>query len=553
MDDEPVEEDEWGDVGRARRGTMPLTTRKDRNAREVGGGVDGGLKSGLESLPPEGRVPTRKDWRAGSSHHDVGIRARMVRATERWRTLLDAPRELWIIYAMKFLSSYSYFSFALVLTLFLTEEYGMSDQAAGWVYGMYGVMSTISGVVCGWIIDSMGVRWSLAVGALVGTVTRLFLAFTGSKTLTVSLLYTALPLSESLGIPIMTIGIKRYTNASNRTYAFSFFYSVMNLAALVAGPLVDLLRRVFKGGLTVGGDSYSALRLVLITSALATFVMLAVVCFGIREIEVDENGNVTSFEPNQADPWEQTRRVLREPAFWRLALFTLLLVGVRLVFRHMDATLPKYMTREFGEDAPFGLIYAINPFLIIFLVPVVGLMTKGVDSFSMILYGSFISGVSPFWVCIGNFYWAIILFMVTLSVGEAVYSPRVYEYSMEISGKGEEGLYTSLSSAPLFTVKLIVGGMSGWLLTRFCPETGPRNSRAMWAIIGATSFVSPILMLLLRDVIEPRKSNWTAIENGRTVSSSLDTPQAITKESLDIPVDSDLQSTNLGTHSLEVK
>mmetsp|Transcript_5383 Transcript_5383/g.14452 ORF Transcript_5383/g.14452 Transcript_5383/m.14452 type:complete len:189 (-) Transcript_5383:262-828(-) len=121
----------------------------------------------------------------------------------------------------------------------------------------------------------------------------------------------------------------------------------------------------------------------------------------------------------------------------------------------------------------------------------------------MIVIGSFISGLAPFWICFGNFYWAVAAFMMTLSLGEAIYSPRVYEYTMEVAGRGAEGIYTSLASAPLFSVKLIVGGMSGWLLQKYCPAKGHRRSREMWAIIGFTSFVAPVLMWLLREVIHP--------------------------------------------------
>lgn len=41
----------------------------------------------------------------------------------------------------------------------------------------------------------------------------------------------------------------------------------------------------------------------------------------------------------------------------------------------MDATLPKYMIREIGEDAKFGSVYSINPFMIIILVPLVSSYT----------------------------------------------------------------------------------------------------------------------------------------------------------------------------------
>ena len=39
-------------------------------------------------------------------------------------------------------------------------------------------------------------------------------------------------------------------------------------------------------------------------------------------------------------------------------------------------TLPKYMTRELGEDALYGTITAINPLMIIIIVPLMGPIAK---------------------------------------------------------------------------------------------------------------------------------------------------------------------------------
>eukprot|EP00178_Gracilaria_changii_P016723 TRINITY_DN48035_c0_g1_i1.p1 TRINITY_DN48035_c0_g1~~TRINITY_DN48035_c0_g1_i1.p1 ORF type:complete len:695 (-),score=78.04 TRINITY_DN48035_c0_g1_i1:288-2372(-) len=465
------------------------------------------------AVVPSRRIPQKARRRHAGSRPSVSgtfapIKAKLVRLMVHVRQLEEAPRELWLIFAMKFLSSYAYFSLSLVLTLFLTDEFGMSDTAAGWAYGAYGVMSTFFGLLCGWFIDYLGVRVSLLVGALIGALSRFIMAVTLSQHTAVLMLYSFLPFAECLGIPIMTIGIKRYTNAHNRTFAFSLFYSMMNVAALCAGPLVDLARSLFGEGVTIDLHSWgvikmSGLRMVILSSAISTALMVIVVLVGIREVHVDESGTVQEFTPNRESPLTQTREVLKDPAFWRLSLFTLLLIGVRLVFRHLDATMPKYLTREFGPDAPFGMIYAINPFLIIFLVPIVGLVTRHVPSFPMIVGGSFISAASPFWIAIKQSYFGVVMFMVTLSIGEAIYSPRVYEYTMEVSAHGSEGIYSSLSSAPLFSVKLLVGGMSGWLLSTFMPAHGAHHGTVIWTIIGVTSMTSPVLMCLLREYISP--------------------------------------------------
>lgn len=462
----------------------------------------------IDGIIPQSEQPPRRDFPHSPPTQAASFRSKFSRALAHARLLNEAPRELWLIYGLKFLSSYAYFSLSLVLTLFLTDEFGMSDTAAGWAYGAYGVMSTFFGLLCGWFIDYLGVRASLLLGALIGAVARFVMAVTSSQHTAILMLYTFLPFAECLGIPIMTIGIKRYTNARNRTFAFSLFYSMMNVAALCVGPFVDIARTFAGDGFTLnlhplGSLRLSGLRLIILSSSIATAAMCCVVVFGIREIDVDDHGNLREFTPNREGPISQTMRVLREKEFWRLSLFTLLLVMVRLVFRHLDATMPKYLTRQFGPDAPFGLVYSINPFLIIFLVPMVGILTRKVDSFSMILGGSFVSAASPFWVCLKQSYLCVVMFMVTLSIGEAIYSPRVYEYTMEVSPHGSEGIYSSLSAAPLFSVKLLVGGMSGWLLTSFMPAEGPHHGAILWGIIGLTSMISPVCMCLLRECIRP--------------------------------------------------
>ena len=55
------------------------------------------------------------------------------------------------------------------------------------------------------------------------------------------------------------------------------------------------------------------------------------------------------------------------------------------------------------------------------------------------------------------------------------------------------------------TAKLAVGGLSGWLLSTYCPEEGPRNSELMWFFIGLMTISSPVFILLLKNVIQGGK------------------------------------------------
>ena len=92
----------------------------------------------------------------------------------------------------------------------------------------------------------------------------------------------------------------------------------------------------------------------------------------------------------------------------------------------MDSMLPKYMLRTIGCDAPYGTTYSINPAMIIVLVPIVSLVTSHVPHFDMVHYGSFVSASSPFWIYLVPSPPVVgpVLFVVQLSLGEAVWSPR---------------------------------------------------------------------------------------------------------------------------------
>ena len=92
------------------------------------------------------------------------------------------------------------------------------------------------------------------------------------------------------------------------------------------------------------------------------------------------------------------------------------------------------------------------------------------------------------------------LYLTVFSVGEAFYSPRVYEYAAAIAPKGQEASYGALAYLPFLVGKLLVG-TSGWLLAAFCPEQGPRRPGTMWLIFALAASVAPIGLMVFRRYI----------------------------------------------------
>jgi MFS family permease len=198
----------------------------------------------------------------------------------------------------------------------------------------------------------------------------------------------------------------------------------------------------------------------------------------------------------------------RTRRFWKFFLLTVILINIKMIFRHLDATLPKWLLRTYGPTTPFGLLYAINPAIIIVAVPFVMALTQGFDPLKQIKIGTLVAAISPFWITLFPNYFGAVMFSVTLSIGESIYSPKTYEYAMMVSPKGREGTYSALASAPLFTAKFFVGGLSGVLLGEYC--TGipawpdPKSCEyggTVWLIIGLVCATSPIGLFLCESCI----------------------------------------------------
>jgi dipeptide/tripeptide permease len=425
-------------------------------------------------------------------------------------TLKGSPKEMWIAFFLKFLESFAYFTMFMTIVSFLSEDFGYSDLQAGWIYGTVGLLISVYGILLGFVVDNLGVRKSLILGTILTVAGRAMVAFTKDPMVLNVALYVVLPIGVAFGIPVLVTGLRRYTNDKSRTFAFSMFYAMMNVGALVGFPFIDWARFHLKNGIDVNlwglipSVHLTKFQFLYSTTVFASVVMLGIALFFVREIDA-ESGKVEAFRPRKGTPWKIYCEVMKTSQFWRFLLFIGLLVGVRFVFRHLDATFPKYFVRELGEGALYGTVTSINPLMIIFLAPLLTPFVKKMKLFNAIFFGSMISALSVFFLTIEAAYWTAIAFVVMLSIGEAIWSPRLYEYTTIIAPKGREGTYTALSSAPMFLAKFAIGGLSGWLLTQYCPETlpegGVRNSEFMWLIIGLITISSPILILLLKKVI----------------------------------------------------
>ena len=126
-----------------------------------------------------------------------------------------------------------------------------------------------------------------------------------------------------------------------------------------------------------------------------------------------------------------------------------------------------WLTHELAaRSVPVGALVAIQPALCVFLVPLVTACAAHVPALRMITAGAAVSSLALLWLVASVSIWAVVLFMVTLAVGEAMWSPRLFEYSAIVSPAGASCTWSALGAMPMFLAKLPTGLLSGALLEK---------------------------------------------------------------------------------------
>lgn len=181
--------------------------------------------------------------------------------------------------------------------------------------------------------------------------------------------------------------------------------------------------------------------------------------------------------------------------------------------------------KVYESNVPIGALNSINPFIICFGVILSTPIVARFKLFNVMLFGITISAFSmlflaihPAWFC-GWFGWSlaqgyaliVILQIFFFSIGEVIWSPRLYEYTAAIAPKGREASYMGLSYLPMFFARFAEGPLAGFLLTRYCPPdvtdrlttvSYTQSPQFMCLILALIALASPLLVRALRGVIQ---------------------------------------------------
>lgn len=404
--------------------------------------------------------------------------------------LKDSPRDFFITIPIIILMTSTYQTLMIASTLYMIEIWGFSDILAGTIFASYGVVGTVYCFFVGTIPDWIGVKSTYILVSVLGLTGYISLIFVPVVFIQIILLLFVVLTSNLIFFACHKLAIAKLTTLTTRPAGFSLYNACVHISGLTSGIYVDSI-------LTLNGENKLSFQLVFGICALFFGISL-LLSFALDRANLHEE-NLQNTNPSI---FSMLKEIYILKRFWRLLTLILLTVLIRTAFVHSMATLPIYMHREIGSDSHYGIIFALESiFLIIFSLSMTFIVYY-MSLYSTLILAGVISTISPLILIFGAEYWAILVFVILVGLGEGICTPRMIEYTKQVALQGREGVFMSLNTISLVLSLTVSGLSSGWLLGEYCPSEGERNCWIMWYIISGICCIGTLLMVILRPYIE---------------------------------------------------
>ncbi len=406
-------------------------------------------------------------------------------------------RAFWTANMAELFERMAYYAIFIVITLYLSNTLGFNDVEASIISGLFSGGLYFFPLFTGAFADKIGYRKSillafslLTVGYLGLGVLPTLLASTGlveygEKTTFHGLEHSAL---RFLIVPVLCIimiggsfiksiisaSVARETTSETRAKGYSIFYMMVNIGAFTGKCVIDPLRS------WVGDEAYIYINY--FSSVLCLLALVTIFLFYHSAHTSGEGKSMRAVFNGLAKVFTNGR----------LLTMILIVTGFWMIQHQLYATMPKYVIRMAGETAKPGWIANVNPFVVVLCVNFITQLMARRKALTSMTVGMFLIPLSALTMATGNMFEGTsilgmhpitLMMMVGIAIqalAECFISPRYLEYFSLQAPKGEEGLYLGFSHLHSFLSSVLGFGLSGVLLTKYCPDPSLFNSMEQW-------------------------------------------------------------------------
>jgi len=377
-------------------------------------------------------------------------------------------REFWVANTVELFERAAYYGFFIAITLYLTSVVGFDDIWSAWIGGVFSAGLYFLPPFAGAYADKIGFRKSILLAFALLTIGYTALGLFPYKAMVIPALVIVM-FGGSFIKSIITGTIAKTTTEENRAKGYSIFYGMVNVGAFLGKTFAYPLR------LELGLESIN------LYAASMTLIALIVVYFFYKNVDLTGEGK------KMKDVWDSFIRIVVNK---RLIILILIVTGFWIIQHQLYATMPKYILRTVGKSAAPEWIANVNPFVVVVCVYFITNLMRKVKAINSMSVGMFLMPVSA--LCMASSYLLetftgtsvsifglftahpitimLIVGIVFQGLAECFISPRYLEFFSLQAPKGEEGLYLGFSHLHSFLSSLLGFGISGYLLTAYCPD-----------------------------------------------------------------------------------
>lgn len=412
-------------------------------------------------------------------------------------------KAFWVANTVELLERAAYYGVFIVITLYLSRILGFNDLQAATIAGTFSAFLYLLPTFAGALADKIGFRNSMLLAFCLLTLgyggLALFPTYLESaglveyghtttfKGLTESgVRYGILPIMALIIIggafikSVISGTVARETSEATRAKGFAIFYGMVNIGAFSGKTIVKPLREAMGNEGLINLNYFSA-----------SMTLLALIAIWFFYKSAHHSGEGKSFR----QIWQALLKVCSNG---RLITLILIITGFWMVQHQLYATMPKYVLRLAGEGASPSWYANVNPLVVVLSVNLVTQWMRHKTALTSMTVGMFIMPVSALCMASGNLFdgtttiltmhpvaFMMVIGIIFQGLAETFISPRFLEYFSLQAPKGEEGLYLGFSHLHSFLSSIVGFGLSGYLLSKYCPEPALFSSHAQWEAASA--------------------------------------------------------------------
>jgi len=257
-----------------------------------------------------------------------------------------------------------------------------------------------------------------------------------------------------------------------RPLGFSIYYTLVNIGGAI-GPILALQIRKNMG-----------IEYVLMMSSLTSLLLMVGTFIFFREPEKVKSNESKTFGKVFSD-------MLLVFGNLRFILFLVIFSGFWTMFWQIFYSFPFYV-KDILKFEDFELLETVDAIAIIFLTVPMAALVKQWKPFTAMTVGFLISGLSWIIIAMTGTVMGAIIGVAVYAVGEAMQSPRFYDYVSSLAPREQVGTYMGFAFLPVAIGSFTAGPIADWLRSTYMST----NPSYMWYIVSGIGLFSAFLMVL---------------------------------------------------------